>query len=437
MRRLLPIALNQLGAVLFGLAGIKVVSQIVPPAVYGSYALFVTLTQLGPMLTHSGLSNHTARYWQREQPLAAAYGWFLWRRSWWQAGLLVPMLALTCGAMVMARREWIWAGMLPLLILSNAILGIYNVALAALNASEKFWRMFTLATLANAARVFLPLLFAALGGASLLQLSTGFSCHGLVVLACIVGLFRWVRPAEEPGGALEERWGLELRRYGRPFIAMGVGSWLLANADRWVVVSCFGEEAAGLFSLASGMASVVPTLAMGGLMQLVFPKAFRQADAAQTGADWARLAKWCDQITLLFLGLTAAGLLVLWLASPYLLGSLISMKYAPALAILAPTGCGVLTAQVNQFQYLLLQGQHNSLGMVKVMAVTAGVKTLGSLVAALISWEAFLGWLFLSVLVNWVVGRAMIRHLALSPLSAPVKGPAPAAKTEPETWTNS
>ena len=427
MRHILPIALNQLGALLFGLIGIKLISQLVSPGVYGAYALFLTLTQLGPMLTHSGLSNHAARYWQRERPQAGAYAWFLWVRSWRDAVWLGPVLAMTGAGLLLAQKEIVWIWLLPLLFLSNVVTGIQTIALAALNASERFWRMFWLGTIASGARVFLPLVAVMATSATLLHLCLGFTAHALLVLACIVALFWWVRRPDRREVETERRWRTELRDYGRPYILMGVGAWLLANADRWIVASFFGEEQAGLFALASGMAAVAPTLALGGLMQVVFPKVFREADAARTRDDWERLAKQCDQMTLLFLGLSLAGLAGLCVLGPYMLGWLVAPKYAPALVILLPAGCGVITAQVNQFQYLLLQGQHNSSGMVKVMAVVAASKTLGTILAALISWRAVLSWLILSVAVNWLLGRWLIRSMALGKRS-PAGEPSPGAE---------
>ena len=62
MRLAAPIILNQLLTVALGVAGVKWVSALVPPAVNGPYALFLTLAQLGVLLTHSGLINHASRY---------------------------------------------------------------------------------------------------------------------------------------------------------------------------------------------------------------------------------------------------------------------------------------------------------------------------------------------------------------------------------------
>src|SRR4030095_13424287 len=85
-------------------------------------------------------------------------------------------------------------------------------------------------------------------------------------------------------------------------------------------------------------------------------------------------------------------------------------------------GLIMLNSQINQFYYLLLQGQHNSAGMVWVMLIVAAIKTLGGIIAAARSWEAFLGWLMVAPLVCGWVGRTIILHMTLK---KPVGSPAP------------
>ncbi len=62
MNSLIPILLNQVFSFAFGLWGLKLVSAHVSPETLGRYGLFLTMTQLGNLLTHSGLINHTSRY---------------------------------------------------------------------------------------------------------------------------------------------------------------------------------------------------------------------------------------------------------------------------------------------------------------------------------------------------------------------------------------
>ena len=73
IRQLLPVLLNQSSAVILGLVGVKLISQYVPKETNGDYVLFVTLTQLGCLVTHPGILSHAMRYWQREAGAARTY----------------------------------------------------------------------------------------------------------------------------------------------------------------------------------------------------------------------------------------------------------------------------------------------------------------------------------------------------------------------------
>ncbi|MBI4660982.1 MAG: oligosaccharide flippase family protein [Verrucomicrobia bacterium] len=443
MSSFVPIVCNQAITVLLGVLGVKLFSAFVPKATYGHYALFLTLTQVGVMVTHSGIVNHAMRYWQRERSQAAAYTRFLWKASWRGLADLAPLLILIALAVALNEREFAWLWIVPWLVLGNIAMAITATATGALNADRKLWGVFVVSVVSNAARILIPIGLALSAGMTFFMLGTGFALHGVLVLGGLAVMFRWAlagqasslrvdrasspRPASgrmppEPAGrkpaphsqtGSQGRWEQELREYGRPFVWLGIGAWFLQCADRWVVKIFFGEEEAGLFAFASNIGAIVPTFVVGGVMQKIFPQVFRQADHAQTRREWEQIAGRCDQATGLFLLLTILGLVMLQALGPYLLGWLIAEQYAPALDVLLPAGFAMVTSQINQFYYLLLQGQHNSAGMVKVMLVVSGLKTLGSVASAAISWPAFLLWLMISTVLGGWIGRTMIRSMAL------------------------
>ncbi len=414
MRRLLVIALNQGATLLFGILGIRLVSYVVEERVFGAYGLYLTLTQVGLLLTHSGLINHASRYWQREHEHARTYLSFLLKVAWRKTLLLAGLLALASIVMSFWQRTWVWIELLPLLLLSNLGIALFSLASLVLNAGERHRTLLAINVLASGARAVLPVGVALLFGATLLNLSGGFALHAVLVIGMILVLFKTsgLSVHAEPGAA--DKWRQELRDFGRPFIWMGVGGWLLQFADRWTVAFFFGEHQAGVFNLASNIASMVPALVCGMLMQRVFPAIFRASDQARTEADWRRLARRCDQATLLFLGVTLGGLAALHLVGPYLVGWLVSARYAPCMPLLVPAGMGAVAMQTNQFQYLLLQGQHNSSAMVRVMLILATIRTIGTVAAAAVSWTVLLGWLLVSSLVVAGLGRALIQRVVLS-----------------------
>src|SRR6266513_2749285 len=156
MRHLIPIVFNQVAGLVFGLVGLKLISKLVPPAIYGAYSLYLTFTQLGLLLTHSGLVNHAARYWQREEGQAGSYARYLCKMGWKNAVPLIPVLLVVTVALSLFNRDAVWLCALPLLLVSNQSFALANVANGALNASDRHWAFFCLGIISSGTRALFP-----------------------------------------------------------------------------------------------------------------------------------------------------------------------------------------------------------------------------------------------------------------------------------------
>lgn len=413
--RLIPVVFNQVALLVFGLIGVRLLTTTMDEGVLGPYLTwFITLGQVGLLVTHPGIVNHASRYWQRERPQGAAYLRFLCQAGLRQARYLWLILGAVTLVLAFWQRQFEWLLVLPLLFVASFAFAAASTASLILNAEERHWAVMLLGSAGAAARALLPVGIVLCFQPRLLGLAGGFALASVFVLWLIWGLFRWARAGEVAPPEVQRQWQEELREYGRPFIILGVGSWLLQYADRGVVMLFFGEKQAALFSLASMLSSYVPNLVMATLMQVVFPRIFRRADQAGTPAAWGAIARDCDRANWAFIGLASAGILLLAWQGHILVESVIGAKYRPAMHLVFPAGMAILASQANQFQFLLLQGQHNSQGMVKVTIVLAVIKTLGSLVAAAISWRALEIWLIASMFICALLGRQMIRHFAFN-----------------------
>ena len=306
---------------------------------------------------------------------------------------------------------WLWL-LLPFGLLSNFALVLQAIGVGVLTAEKRLWHVLWINLLAAGARICLPVGIALAVGMTFPALSFGFAVHGAIVVALVLGWFRFAWGAAPPSSEIAETWRRELREYGRPFLWLGVGSWLFLYADRFIVESFFGKSQSGLFGYAANIGAMIPFLVSGGLMQLVFPRIFRQSDEARSASDWQRIARYCDAATLAFVLLTVAGLLLFAQVGPFLVGPLIDPKYSVSVAMVLPAGFATAALQINQFYGLLLQGRHNSAALVKVTLLISALKTAGSIVAASISWEAFLNWLIVSFLASGLVGGLLLRRAA-------------------------
>jgi O-antigen/teichoic acid export membrane protein len=301
----------------------------------------------------------------------------------------------------------------PFLWLGNLGYSAWMIAGLALNAQERNWWFCILGSLSNASRSLLPVGLVLLGGATFLALSGGYALYALLTLAMTWALYASLGAKQQSSADQRLVWLRELREFGRPFIWIGIGSWLIQYADRWIADFFFPARQAGLYSMAVNIASIIPIMAGSVLLQWVFPRFFRQADQARNVDDWRLLARRCDRVAFAFMGISLTGLGVLWAIGPYLVPWLIDRQYLEAMPLLFPAGLAMAVVPLNQFHYLLLQSQHDSLSIAKVMLVLAVFKMAGTLLAAWFSWNVFLGWLVVSFFACACLGRYLVLRLAL------------------------
>jgi O-antigen/teichoic acid export membrane protein len=410
--RFLPILLSQATAMLIGLLGVKVLTNLVPDELNGQYELFLTFVQLGSLLTHAGLINHSSRFWQREREQSDGYWEFLWTESWARFWPLAVIIAGASSLYALSARSPAFLFAAPGLVLGAFAVALIEIAALGVNALERHWRVFQLRVSLSAVRTFVPLLSIVIFGASFLSLVGGFTVHAIILLVISWWAFQAGKHRKFPAEKTETL-RAELRDYGRPFLYLGIGGWLLVFADRWVITAFYGTAETGQFGLAGRLASVPATMVLAFLMQWIFPKIFRESDQAKTVEDWRKIAHACDRATVIFFALGVGALIALQYVGPFLIGWLVDAQYSAAMTMLLPVGMSLIASQINQFEYLLLQGQQNSRAMVWIMSALAGVKTIGAIAAAAISMNAFLIWLIISPVALLIIGRQLIHHVAL------------------------
>jgi hypothetical protein len=108
---------------------------------------------------------------------------------------------------------------------------------------------------------------------------------------------------------------------------------------------------------------------------------------AKDQESWRPIARDRDPSLAAPLGTSILGPIAL--VGLHAIGWFIDAKYAQAIGLLRPTGCVALALQANQFQFLLWQGQHNSMEHSQGSAGDGRHKTAGSVLCAVISRQCF------------------------------------------------
>jgi O-antigen/teichoic acid export membrane protein len=250
-----------------------------------------------------------------------------------------------------------------------------------------------------------PLLFFASGSAS--GLYAGYCIH----TACFAGVAFWIlRRQRHPatGSAVN----ITPVYDGPLFVSLALANWTLTGVNRWIVAWAYGETTAGLFTLASNIALIVPAVTGAIFLQYFQPSLFAMVDAEGKG-PLKQLARRVDQVVL---GLCAVGLIGLGIVrfiTPWLIGSLIARPYAEALDWILPAGCFGLTVTAAQFYHVFMIAIRKERACASVDLSTAGVLTLGCIVTAWLGTHVFAVWLTLTPLILLITTRPLARRLAL------------------------
>ncbi len=395
---------------IFGFAGTFILSHYVSKADYANYALLVSVMGVG-IITHGGLINFATRFWSQDLAIRPARWHFILRSFWKNTPILigVTLLGLFLARSQIQAFSWL---LFPLAILST--IGVVRLTLQAsiLNSAEDYRRFFFLNALGTTLKFAGPIGFACLYRGSFFSLAAGFAVYAAGAFLACAFFFRPITgPASVPAPATSLEWTRSLRSYGRPFVWVGVGSWFLQFADRWIASAFFDPDKVADFSYATQIVTFFPVFLASWLLQIAYPGFFRHVDTHQEKSDWRSLGRKADLLLLVFLALTAAGTLLAYWTFKLLLGNLISVNYENSLALVFPAMMVATALQANQFHYLLLQASLNSGAIMRITIWVSLTKTLLSIGAAFVSWQALqLSWIAAPIVVG-LLGRFLVNRV--------------------------
>ena len=403
--RLLPIALGQVIGMGCGVIGVKISSQLVAPADYGRYGLFLTLTPLGMWVVHAGLIKFTGRHWggsaQRSGLLHEIVPAFLRKLPW---------LALAAAAVTLALTPVDRLAVFGLLFVATTFLSATAVVQAALQSARQHWPDCGIASVSSVTRTFLPLLLYYAVSGTALALYAGIGLHALLVagVAALALRAHWQKPAVAAAPQITEVYD------GPLFVILAVAGWIMGGLNRWIVAAFFGATTAGYFVLAGNLAMIVAAL-LGIIFIQYFQPGFFAAPTA-TGDDRRALARHVDRVALGYWGSALAGLTLLQVLAPRLVGGFINENYRPALPYVMPAGFFLTALLTGSFYHSMLLAAKRERACAPVDLSSYAVLALGCGLAPALGGETGLRWWLLAApAVPWLLNRPLARHYLLTP----------------------
>jgi len=360
------------------LAGIRLLTEVAPPALFGEFSLAMGVLSLVQGLAYQPFGQAVLRYY------------FDWINNVGSETSLRRRLAGTYARRFVAFSLGTVAAALLLMHFSKT--SSFTVTLFLLLFALEGWKALEI-VLANASRhqsVYASLLaadavlrpLASVG----VVLASEPSVEALVAgqclaLAMVLGAFHVWRAksyCSMPGEVVEAALASEMKRFARPLLWLPIIGWMSGLADRYIVGGVLGLGAAGIYAAAYGLASR-PFLFLGAITDATFRQPVYMAFSNLHLQDGKRLlAFWVA----LNLGIGSVGALLIWWLREPLVGMLLAAPYRDAKGLLAWIAGGYVLLLVAQAVERMIYAAGNTRTVVRIQFVSASVGVILACVAA-------------------------------------------------------
>lgn len=381
------VALGQSLVALGGLLGVRLLTGVLPPDVYGELALamtvvtFVQVALQQPLFEGTRRFFHTARHGGEMRAFLTALRQLAMRVT----AVLTAAALIVCGALAATGQgQWI-----PLAIAAFAVslISTWSISMSGiLNASRQRAATAGQEALQQWLRFGLAVALIALAGPRSSAAMAGYAGAAAIVLAYQVWSFRRTHAmpedSERHGVAGPRAWGSRIVDYAWPFAVWGAAVSAHLASARWSLQVFDTPESVGLYA-ALHHVGYVPVLLVGGVVsKFMSPVIFNRAGSGDD-AGRTREARQLGRLMVLWaLSLTALGTLVAWFAHEIVFAALVAPEYR-SVSWLLPIqvfGSGLFVA--SQSASVLSMVSANSKALLKPRVASAAIGIALNVIAA-------------------------------------------------------
>lgn len=354
------------------LVGLRLITELVPPAIYGTVALVLGVVALAQALAAGPLMQAVLRFYpefsSRERATQLRRAALLALRTPFSVAV-ISLAALAVGwSLYQPQAAWLMALSVALLAAEIA----RSVEITFLNAAR---RQRAMALLVAADAWLRPVAASALVWI--------WGSHGELVLlgylaGCLIALTafwllarRTARSQALPPVVVApiEDVCAHLRRYALPLTALPLIGWVSGQADRYMLASLSGVEAVGLYAALYSLASR-PFLMFSGSVELALRQPYyARASAGDSAAERWALAQWLATI--------AGGSFMLWLLfglfHAEIATLLLAARYRSHSVLMAWIGAGYVLLSIAQVLERISYAHHDTRGVLWIEASAAAL----------------------------------------------------------------
>ena len=324
------IVTGQAVTVIGSLVGVRLLTGVLSPDVYGEMALGMTVATLVYQIVLGPLCAPASRFFApaREKGELASFLMAL-RKFFAQAtGIVLLFAGLICLVLLLAG-EFKWL-LLSIAAFGFALLSGYNYLLDSMqNAARQRLIVAWHQALASWGRSLMAVGMVLWLGATSTVAILGYGLATLLVLGSQWWFFRrMLQPAGDAtatGDGSIQRWRKQMFTYAWPFAAWGVFTWAQTVSDRWALQMFVSTRDVGLYAVLFQLGYYPISLLAGLMVQLVSPIFFQRAgDATDVlRMRWVYNINWrLTMATLILTGISTLfayvlhGFIFRWLVAP-------------------------------------------------------------------------------------------------------------------------
>jgi O-antigen/teichoic acid export membrane protein len=329
-REFLWIGSGQAAATLGALVGVRLLTGMLSPELYGELALGMTLVILVSQVVLGPLGGAVLRFFApaSEAHEMANFLAALRRLLGKATGVVLLLAVATCLMLLLTgQSNWLWLGIAAF---GFALVSGYNCTLDGMqNAMRQRPIVAWHQALASWARFLAAAMMVLWLGATSAVAMLGYVLAGLLVLYSQWWFFRRsVRPTTKlisNGARLPRRWETQMFAYAWPFAIWGTFTWAQMASDRWALQIFASIHEVGLYTVLYQLGYYPITLLTGLMVQLVAPVFFQRAGDASDPSRIRQvhdLNNWLTIVALLLTGIAALlaytlhGRIFAWLVAP-------------------------------------------------------------------------------------------------------------------------
>ena len=274
------------------LVGVRLLTQVLDPALYGELTLGLTAVTLTQLVILAPLVQASLRFLAPAQDAGALRAYLRATQTLLaRATAVVVAIAGVVGATLWLLGYSRWLALALAAFLYSWLSG-YNSTLDAMQTAFRQRAVVAWHRVAGQwLRFVLAVAFVLAWGASSAAAMLGFAAAAVLVLCSQLVLFRrkvvqLSLPEAAQAGDIQD-WTRQMREYAWPFVTWGVFTWAHMAADAWALQVFGSGSNVGLYAVLVQLGYYPITLLSGIMVQWISPVLFRRAG---DGADQARVA---------------------------------------------------------------------------------------------------------------------------------------------------